>query len=131
MEQRRLPARKIAFYEARSFSVPAEGVRARQYAATPGRIGPSLYISFPGNDAAVTRPEEEFDHMVSAMRSEVPSCPYCVSGTVFREMKVLGNGRHTCEECGHIVFPGDSVFWCPCPKCLEGRFSPIMRDSRG
>jgi len=69
------------------------------------------------------KPEEKFDHMASAMRSEVPSCPYCVSGSVFREMKALENGRHMCEECGHIAFPGDSVLWCPCPKCLEGRFA--------
>ena len=48
--------------------------------------------------------------MASATKNEVPRCPYCVSGTVFREMKVLENGRQICEKCGHIVFPEDRVF---------------------
>ena len=37
IEQRRLIARKLVFYSARCFLLPAEGVRARWHAATPGR----------------------------------------------------------------------------------------------
>ena len=68
--------------------------------------------------------------MASASNNEVPRCPYCVSGTVFREMKVLENGRQICKKCGHIVFPDNRAFWCPCPKCLEGWFSPMARNLR-
>jgi hypothetical protein len=66
--------------------------------------------------------------MVSATKNEVPRCPYCVSGTVFREMKVLENGRQICEYCGHIVFSDNRAFRCPCPKCVKVRLSPIVRN---
>ena len=33
-------------------------------------------------------------------------------------MQVLENGRQICEKCGHIVFPEDGAFKCPCPKCI-------------
>jgi hypothetical protein len=62
-----------------------------------------------------------------ANKPGVPRCPYCVSGERFRAMRVLGNGRQICESCGHIVFPEDRVFWCPCQKCLEARFSPKLQ----
>jgi uncharacterized protein (DUF983 family) len=71
--------------------------------------------------------KEKAELMASATKNEVPRCPYCVSGAVFREMKVLENGRRICEKCGHIVFPDDRAFWCPCPKCLESRLSPTLR----
>jgi hypothetical protein len=59
-------------------------------------------------------------------RKEVPSCrPYCVSGTLFTEMKVLENRRHIYRNRGHSVFSDDRAFWCPCPKCVEIHFSPI------
>jgi hypothetical protein len=38
-------------------------------------------------------------------------------------MRVLENGRQICESCGHIAFPEDRAFWCPCLRCLEVRFS--------
>ena len=68
--------------------------------------------------------------MEAAPKNEVPRCPYCVLGTVFTEMKVLENGRQICEMCGHIVFPADRAFWCPCQKCLEVRLSPTLRKLR-
>ena len=68
--------------------------------------------------------------MESAAKNEVSRCPFCVSGAMFTEMKVLGNGRQICERCGHIVFPKDRAFWCPCQKCLEVRFSPTLRKLR-
>ena len=55
--------------------------------------------------------------------TDVARCPYCVSGNGFREMRVLENGRQICESCGHIIFPDDRAFWCPCQKCLEVRLS--------
>ena len=57
-------------------------------------------------------------------KPEVPRCPYCVSEGQFNGMRVLENGRQICEKCGHIVFPEDRAFWCPCQKCLEARFWP-------
>ena len=56
------------------------------------------------------------------MKTEVPGCPYCSSGAKFRAMKVLANDRQICENCGHIVFPDDKAFWCPCQKCLASHF---------
>jgi predicted RNA-binding Zn-ribbon protein involved in translation (DUF1610 family) len=47
---------------------------------------------------------------------------------VFRAMKVLPNGRQICENCGHIVFPNNMAFRCPCPKCLEVNLSPRIRS---
>jgi hypothetical protein len=60
-------------------------------------------------------------------KPEVPRCPYCVSEGQFRVMRVLENGRQICENCGHIIFPEDRTFWCPCQKCLEARFSPKLQ----
>ena len=65
--------------------------------------------------------------MPAADKPEVPRCSYCVLGEQFRALRVLENGRQICENCGHIVFPHDRAFWCPCPKCLEVRFSPELR----
>jgi hypothetical protein len=63
-------------------------------------------------------------------KAEVPRCPYCVSGSQFKAMQVLENGRQICESCGHIVFNEDKAFWCPCQKCLESRFSLPVRTLR-
>lgn len=46
-------------------------------------------------------------------------CPYCVVEEKFRLMKTLTNGRLICEACGHIIFPDDRAFKCPCQKCVE------------
>jgi hypothetical protein len=51
-------------------------------------------------------------------------------GEGFNPMKVLSNRRPICETCGHITFPSDARFRCPCPKCLEGDFSPRIRRLR-
>lgn len=51
----------------------------------------------------------------------VPRCPYCVSGTQFKAMRVLENEREICENCGHIAFSNDNGFRCPCQKCLKLR----------
>ncbi len=56
-----------------------------------------------------------------------PRCPYCVSETGFVLLKVLENGRQICEKCGHIAFPEDEAFQCPCLKCVEARMSPKIR----
>jgi hypothetical protein len=61
-------------------------------------------------------------------RKDVPHCPYCVSDSVFKAMKVSENGRQIGESCGHIVFPADDVFWCPCQKCLKSRFAPRLKN---
>jgi predicted RNA-binding Zn-ribbon protein involved in translation (DUF1610 family) len=59
-----------------------------------------------------------------------PRCPYCVVGQTFRPMTVLDNGRMICKNCGHIIFPNDKAFRCPCPKCLEVVLSPRLRRLR-
>jgi hypothetical protein len=43
--------------------------------------------------------------------------------SAFRTMRVLENGRQICEHCGHIIFPQDYAFWCPCQKCVDVHFS--------
>jgi hypothetical protein len=58
-------------------------------------------------------------------------CPYCIQDDKFRVMNVLSNGRLICGNCGHIVFPDDSAFKCPCLKCVEINFSPKIRRLRG
>jgi len=63
-------------------------------------------------------------------RAKAPRCPYCVTGQKFRPMKVLPNGRQICESCGHIIFPHDSAFRCPCERCLQVHFSPRLRPFR-
>jgi hypothetical protein len=59
------------------------------------------------------------------MKTEVPRCPYCGSNERFMPMKELENRRQICESCGHIVFPDDKAFLCPCQKCLASRFRMI------
>ena len=58
-------------------------------------------------------------------------CPYCVVDHQFHRMMVLTYGRLICEKCGHIAFPNDTTFRCPCAKCLEINFSPRVRRLRG
>jgi predicted RNA-binding Zn-ribbon protein involved in translation (DUF1610 family) len=65
---------------------------------------------------------------MASTKDKEPRCPYCVSEKKFRPMKVLKNGRQICESCGHIIFPHDTAFRCPCPKCLEVQLSPRIRD---
>jgi hypothetical protein len=58
-------------------------------------------------------------------------CPYCIADDKFHPMTVLSNGRLICKKCGHIVFPNDTAFRCPCQKCLEINFSSRVRELRG
>jgi hypothetical protein len=67
---------------------------------------------------------------LTVKKAKQPCCPYCVLGTGFRPMRVLSNGRQICEKCGHIVFPNDTAFRCPCPKCMDVNLSPRIRDLR-
>jgi hypothetical protein len=53
-----------------------------------------------------------------------------VHGTEFRTMKVLPNGRQICDGCGHIIFPNDRAFKCPCQRRVEVDFSPKLRGLR-
>jgi hypothetical protein len=56
-----------------------------------------------------------------------PRCSYCVSGQDFKPTKVLENEQQICKNCGHIVFPYDTAFRCPRPKCMEVQLSPRLR----
>ncbi len=53
------------------------------------------------------------------MPEKRPRCPYCVVGGEFHLMSPLTGDRLMCQQCGHITFPGDPVFRCPCAKCLK------------
>jgi hypothetical protein len=66
----------------------------------------------------------------SEKAAKEPRCPYCVLVAGFRAMKILSNGRQICENCGHIIFPNDAAFKCPCQRCLEVDFSPRIRRLR-
>jgi ribosomal protein S27AE len=57
-------------------------------------------------------------------------CPYCVVDGTFQAMKVVVSGRLICGHCGHIVFPEDGAFKCPCTNCVEIGFSPRVRRIR-
>jgi hypothetical protein len=57
-------------------------------------------------------------------------CPYCIVDDEFRPMAVVAEGRLICESCGHIVFPNDMAFKCPCQKCLEINLSKRIRRLR-
>jgi Zn finger protein HypA/HybF involved in hydrogenase expression len=46
-------------------------------------------------------------------------------------MTVLSDGRLICHNCGHIVFPNDAAFRCPCPNCLEVNLSLASADYDG
>ena len=61
--------------------------------------------------------------LMERIRHLTTHCPYCTSHEQFKSMRVLENGRQICESCGHIVFPGDTAFRCPCQKCLAIQFS--------
>jgi len=51
-------------------------------------------------------------------------------GNWIRSHESFENGRQICEKCGHIVFPEDGAFQCPCLKCVEVRLSPKIRRLR-
>lgn len=67
---------------------------------------------------------------LTVKKAKQPRCPYCVLDAGFRPMKVLSNGRQICETCGHIIFPDDKAFRCPCQKCLDVNLSPRIRRLR-
>ena len=48
------------------------------------------------------------------MKQEEARRPYCIVDDKFPPMTVLSNGRLICQNCGHIVFPNDTIFRCPC-----------------
>jgi hypothetical protein len=52
------------------------------------------------------------------MTEKVECCPYCVLGYEFWPM-LQRPAWYVCEQCGHVVIPGDSDFKCPCRNCLK------------
>ena len=52
------------------------------------------------------------------MSEMVVRCPYCFVGEQFRPM-LQKPGWFVCEQCGHIMLPGDPDFKCRCQECLE------------
>lgn len=103
-----------------------------------------IALDEPRNIWGVPLPPNDWDEKVasdtgtetketpSGMRQEKEArCPYCIVDDKFPPMAVLSNGRLICKNCGHIVFPNDTAFRCPCKKCLEISFSPRVRRLRG
>lgn len=88
-------------------------------------------VPLPPNDwNDVTEPDQVKDPDTKAKNKE-PRCPYCIADEKFFPMTVLSNGRLICKNCGHIVFPNDTAFKCPCQKCQEITLSPRVRKLRG
>ena len=54
------------------------------------------------------------------MAEEVFRCPYCVLDDEFRAM-LQRPEWFICEQCGHVVLPGDRGFRCSCGRCVELR----------
>jgi ribosomal protein L32 len=52
------------------------------------------------------------------MTEQILSCPYCMLGDQ-REAMLQRPGWSVCEQCGHVVIPGDLDFKCPCRNCLK------------
>ena len=52
------------------------------------------------------------------MNEQVVSCPYCLLGDQFRPMRQRPEW-FICEQCGHVLLPGDSDFKCACNRCIE------------
>ena len=58
-------------------------------------------------------------------------CPFCVLGDNFRPMVPVPDGAHSCENCGHMVFPLDSMLQCVCAKCERLKKSrPLLREEK-
>ena len=103
-----------------------------------------IELDEPQNIWGVPLPPNDWDESVNSETGteprEAPSkvtwekearCPYCVVDGDFHPMRLLSHDRLICEKCGHIVFPNDTAFRCPCQKCLEIHFSPRVRGLRG
>ena len=52
------------------------------------------------------------------MSEQVVRCPYCLLEDQFRPM-LQKPDWFICEQCGHVVLPGDPDFKCGCAKCIE------------
>ena len=64
------------------------------------------------------------------MPEREPRCPYCVVEDEFYPMTPVAHGRLICQKCGHIIFPNDTAFRCPCPECIKITLSPRIRRLR-
>ena len=109
---------------------------------TPLQCG--IQLDEPQNIWGVPLPPNDWDERLNSETGteprEAPSkvtrekesrCPYCIVDGDFHAMRLLSHERLICEKCGHIVFPNDTAFRCPCQKCLEIHFSPRVRGLRG
>jgi predicted RNA-binding Zn-ribbon protein involved in translation (DUF1610 family) len=56
---------------------------------------------------------------VTNPNAPIVRCPYCVDGMHFRAMRQTPLERYVCDNCGHMVIPGDSQFACICQKCRQ------------
>jgi len=52
------------------------------------------------------------------MTEQVVRCPYCLLGDEFRPMRQRPEW-FICEQCGHVLLPGDEDFKCACGGCTE------------
>jgi len=52
------------------------------------------------------------------MTEQVVRCPYCLLGDEFRPMRQRPEW-FICEQCGHVLLPGDEDFKCACGRCTE------------
>jgi len=52
------------------------------------------------------------------MVEQVVRCPYGLLADQFRPM-LQRPDWFICEQCGHVVLPGDPGFRCACVRCME------------
>ncbi len=88
-------------------------------------------VHLPPNDWSDAPEQDQAKVSPAKTKSKEPRCPYCTVEDEFFPMTVLSNGRLICKNCGHIVFPNDTAFKCPCQKCQEITLSPRVRKLRG
>jgi len=52
------------------------------------------------------------------MTEQMVRCPYCLLSDQFRPM-VERPSWFVCEQCGHVLLPGDPDFKCACDRCTQ------------
>jgi len=52
------------------------------------------------------------------MSEQVVRCPYYLLADEFRAM-LQRPDWFICEQCGHVLLPGDPDFRCACSTCME------------
>ena len=52
------------------------------------------------------------------MTEQMVRCPYCLLSDQFMPM-LQRPDWFVCEQCGHVLLPGDPDFKCACDGCVQ------------